>query len=124
VYVNLTPHVVKVRTESGIVEFPPSGIVARRRLIASEPVYASSVAVRMLVRGTVDDLPPPVEGVVYICSAIAAEAASRLGRRDVVSPDSRRRFSQRDDSGHVTIVDGFLMHMDILDSLDSPGVTA
>jgi hypothetical protein len=84
---------------------PPSGTVARVREVITDsellPVMNGAVpeiitlAERLL--GKIESLPEPRFGTLYITSAIVAEAAWALGRRDVVCPGD----FERDEAGRI-----------------------
>ena len=84
VYVNLTPHELNVVMDDGeIVHIQPSGLKATCdtstvpvRRIGGATGYRRSY-------GAVHGIPDPQDGVVYVTSGPAAEAAHR---QDVVSP--------------------------------------
>lgn len=84
VYVNLTPHELNVIMDDGeIVNIPPSGIKATCdtsttpvRRIGGATGYRRSY-------GAVHGIPDPQDGMIYVTSGPAAEAAHRF---DVVSP--------------------------------------
>lgn len=95
-FVNLTPHEIRIypyyaadkgRLRDGVEPlrtFPPADKPARaqqREVLLSTDGDIPIVAMEF---GDVENLPPPVEGRLYICSAVAAERAALAGRRDVV----------------------------------------
>ena len=99
---NLTPHAVRIFAADGKTELltvPPSGAVARvavtrqetgvvpiemdaDRLMARDPL--AGIPVFVGTYGQVTGLPEPVNGTVYIVSAMVRQAVPR--RRDVLSP--------------------------------------
>lgn len=93
--VNLTPHVVRILSRYGQqVELPPASSPARCRQ-ENLPVVRTFGSLRykgleidhtVAEFGEIAGLPDPVEGTVYVVSAIVAEAAKKLGRQDVVMP--------------------------------------
>lgn len=103
--VNVTPHEIVVSCADGhaIVVLPPSGIVARcaetRTPVLSlgmdgDPTPVAEwvacdghrVPLYHVLRGAVEGLPDPVPGTWYVASAMAAQAATDEGRRDVLCP--------------------------------------
>lgn len=91
-FINLTPHVVNIQ---GLDAVPPSGVVARCA-VASELFGAHGGAT--LIRatyGAVAGLPEPIDGVLYIVSALVRAAVST--RNDVASPGDLTR----DDAGNI-----------------------
>ena len=86
--VNLTPHAISVRLNGRDVVIPPSGQVARVATSAELVAEVDGIPVYRTVFGQLEGLPKPKEGIVLITSTIVAQAAARLGRTDVVSPDT------------------------------------
>jgi hypothetical protein len=70
------------------VTVPPSGAVARvaERMESLGEIVVEGVVVPVVKRsfGEVGGLPGPEPGVLYVVSALVAEAAWRVGRSDVV----------------------------------------
>ena len=105
--VNLTPHDIVVKTDTGTLTIPPSGTVARvevahKRKITLDveghatPFYAASF-------GDVVGLPDSEEGTFFIVSAMVKAAKPTM--TDLVSPGPLIR----DDSGKVVGCDGFVI---------------
>ena len=88
-FINMTPHVVRVLLPDGSYRvFEPSGA---RAIVTATPTPQGEwdgVPLISTTWGQLEGLPEPAEGTLYICSTLAAQGASRLGRTDVVSPDS------------------------------------
>jgi hypothetical protein len=88
-FVNVTPHDVRVLLPDGSERvFPPSGI---RAVVSATPTPRGEwdgIPLISTTWGQLEGLPEPAEGTLYIGSTLAAQAATREGRRDVVSPDS------------------------------------
>lgn len=91
-YVNLTPHEIVLAFGADNAErlaIPPSGTVAR---VSSTPGVAeqvNGVPVPVMGRqtwGAVENLPAPVEGTLYIVSAVVLGRPECLNRTDVVGP--------------------------------------
>ena len=87
--VNLTPHPITLISPDGEqVMVPPSGTVARvaERMESLGEIVVEGVVVPVVKRsfGEVDGVPEPEPGVLYVVSALVAEAAWRVGRSDVV----------------------------------------
>jgi len=101
-FINLTPHVVRLNDGR---EFPPSGTVARCRNVYGE---FDADAIASVSFGPLEGLPEPSEGTLYIASGLAAEAAARAGRRDVVAPATGHPEARRDDRGQIVSVPGFV----------------
>ena len=98
-YVNLTPH--SIRLNDGR-EIPPSGTVAR---VSASYTPFDGDGVCQAVFGQVQGLPEPKEGVLYITSALVAQAARR---DDVVSPATGHPEARRDEKGQIVSVPGFV----------------
>jgi hypothetical protein len=104
-FVNLTYHPINLISDSGeSIEIEAIGKVARVASlqvlvdhIGGYPVYQSKL-------GDVINLPEPEDGVVYITSMLVA---SKVNRRDVVSPNTAPHSVVRDESGNVIGVKGF-----------------
>jgi hypothetical protein len=98
-FVNLTPHTVKLNDGT---EIPPSGTVAR--VTASYTPFDEN-GICQAVFGPVQGLPEPQPGIIYITSALVAQAAKRP---DVVSPATGHPLAKRDSNGQVISVPGFV----------------
>lgn len=95
-FVNLTPHEIRIypyfASNKGILRegvqpirtFPPSDKPARAQQREVLLCVDGDIPIVAMEFGEVENLPPPVEGRIYICSAVAAERAAIAGRRDVV----------------------------------------
>lgn len=87
--VNLTPHVLRVETETEgyFIVTPPSGQLARVGVVMSPltaiSVEGGDVPLARSITGEVVGLPAPEEGVIFVTSLLAAQAARR---EDVLSP--------------------------------------
>lgn len=85
--VNLTPHPLTLVGNNGTLNVPASGQIARlavtRQPLAAITVDGVELSVNRPTLGDVTGLPDPQPGVVYVVSALVAEAAGRL---DVMSP--------------------------------------
>ena len=100
--INLTPHVVRLNDGR---EFPPSGTVARCRNIYSN---FDGDGIATVTFGPLEGLPEASEGTIYIVSGLAAEAAARAGRSDVVAPATGHPEARRDERGQILSVPGFV----------------
>lgn len=98
-YVNLTPHAIVLNDGNS---FPPSGDVAR--VTASYTAFDER-GVAKVTFGEVSSLPEPVDGTLYIVSALVAQAAKR---DDVVSPATGHAEAVRNEKGHIVSVPGFV----------------
>ena len=99
-FVNLTPHQIDEQTTG--LSIPSSGI-ARIKMqsriidtIDGVPLFHSYYV------GNLEGLPEPVEGTIYIVSALALNAVP-ADRTDVVAPGD----AVRDSEGHVIGCKGF-----------------
>jgi len=106
---NLTPHAITLHGEGGSITIAPSGVVARLAVTREErpalmvggvvlPVHRPSlgaITTHYPSGGVVDGLPPEEAGVVFVVSALVADAAKRP---DVMAPGEL----VRDASGVIT----------------------
>lgn len=102
--VNVTPHAIQIA--DGPV-FEPSGLVVRVRERRETAESLAGIPVEVTVYESVEGLPAPEAGVVYIASAMVRAAAAALGRTDVVSPDTGPT-AVRNEKGHIVAVKGFV----------------
>lgn len=91
--VNLTPHTIYLDTGDRRIEFLSQGlarVASTTHQLGSLEVEVNGETVKVPVSGTrfgeVTGLPDPVEGTVYLTSALVAEAATKAGRTDVLAP--------------------------------------
>lgn len=95
--INLTPHAVNLIASEAIT-LPPSGVVARcaveRTQVGTIEVDGIEIPVNKTSFGEVTGLPKPVEGIIYIVSALVAQAAKR---DDVLMVDD----TVRDEQGRI-----------------------
>ncbi len=102
--VNVTQHPIVIKLDSGQdVVLQPSGINAR--VTAEQTVVAEVDGVPIVATrfSEIRDLPEPKEGVFYVASTLVAQAAARIGRSDVVSPDTGPT-AIRDSNGQIVAV--------------------
>lgn len=104
--VNLTPHTIMLTTETGAVNIPASGIVARCEVSSEHwgtvEVQGVSVPLVKTSFGAVKDLPDPVPGTVYLVSGVVLSALAG-SRPDVVGVTNL----VRDDAGRVIAAQAF-----------------
>jgi len=97
--VNLTPHTLNLFVGDKELQIPPSGIIARcevtRQQVGIITVDGIEIPVNRTVFGKVENLPEPQEGVVYVVSALVAQAVP--DREDVFIPDD----TMRDEQGRI-----------------------
>lgn len=92
--VNLTPHTINIFSGSILeFKFEPSGTIARVETTQEFMGYITidsgiDIPLMKTIYGNIIDLPEPVQGTVYIASSLVVERAIKLGRTDVVAPDS------------------------------------
>lgn len=83
--INLTPHVLNVVDQDGtLVTVPPSGTVARVSTSSTAVFVVNNILVSRSVRGEVQDLPDPQDGVFFLVSMAVRDAVP--DRQDVLSP--------------------------------------
>jgi hypothetical protein len=80
-FCNLTPHAIVV---VGGPTLPPSGAIARCATKSAPAGEHEGVALVATAYGTVEGLPEPAPGVLYVVSAIVRSAVPE--RTDVASP--------------------------------------
>jgi hypothetical protein len=106
---NLTPHALHLNGVDGVLNIPPSGQVTRLAVTsqALDPVLVEGItlAVTRPTLGEITGLPEPTEGVIFVASALVAEAAQR---RDVFSPGELIR----DEAGRVIGARGLCTYME------------
>ena len=99
-FINLTPHEIN-EVDSGTV-LPSSGIARVRQCSKNVRKVDGIQIFRSEYEGSVQGLPEPQEGVIYIVSALALNAVP-ADRTDVVAPGD----AVRDESGRVVGCKGF-----------------
>jgi hypothetical protein len=97
--VNLTPHPINIYADGKVITIPPSGAVARVQEVIEDAGSLEVDGARIPLRtkrlgDQVENLPPPQEGIIYIASLLAAQAAWAAGRSDVVAPGDPERDSE------------------------------
>ena len=104
--INCTPHDINIIVERGTLTVPKSGIVPR---VSTKAVLVDTllheglaIPVQTSVMGELEGLPPEEAGTVYIVSLLCLEAGKKIGRSDLVSPDTLR-----DDKGNIIGCKGF-----------------
>ena len=97
-FINLTPHTINITNGAA---YAASGVVAR---VANAHTPFDADGVASIEWGEVTGLPAPQEGVLYIVSALVAQAAKRP---DVVSPASGHPNVIRN-NGQIVSVPGFV----------------
>ena len=97
-FINLTPHTINLNNGAA---YAASGVVAR---VANAHTPFDENGVASIEWGEVTGLPAPQEGVIYIVSALVAQAAKRP---DVVSPATGHPACVRN-NGQIQSVPGFV----------------
>ena len=90
--VNLTPHIINIVVEGGIVDVNPSGTIARCSQSNVAVGNINGIPVTKQCFGEIVDLPASQEGVVFIVSRLVAAAAQE--RDDLVIPGPLVRNEQ------------------------------
>lgn len=96
--VNLTPHAIVIATDDTTLTIQPSGTIAR----VTVDTVMTAPGLYTTVHGHVDGLPDPVDGTIYIVSAMVLGACT--DRPDVYAPATA--LAQRNDAGHIISVPG------------------
>jgi hypothetical protein len=95
-FINLTPHALHIRMADGTyVDIPPSGTVARRSVERVVVDTIDGVTVYETKFGPLEGLPEHATDIIYIVSALAAQACA--GREDILVPGD----AIRDEAGRV-----------------------
>lgn len=84
--VNVTPHDLTILSDAGSLELPRSGHVARVKVERELVEVIGTFEVTRARFGELEGLPEAAEGVVYVASLLAAQAAAAIGRADVLAP--------------------------------------
>jgi len=102
-FVNMTPHALTVE---GLGTIPASGQVARVSVAQRDMGIRGGVRLRQSVKGMVEGIPAPADGITYIVSGMVLDAlaGSRLG--DVVAPDTGADAIR--ENGQIVAVRGFI----------------
>lgn len=108
--INLTPHTINLCNKEGevVMSIPSSGN-ARVSVKPGQASYFDGVPVPVFspsVYGEVQDLPDPVEGIIYIVSMMVAQRCPN--RVDVVGPDSGPTAVRKD--GQIVGVRGLVRY--------------
>jgi hypothetical protein len=106
-FTNLTPHPIVFHTSDGTeTTLAPSGTVARAVALASAPVSVPGIPLPVVpspVFASVEALPPPEAGRVYLVSGVVL--AQCAGRSDVFAPATGPSDGAlRDERGNVRAV--------------------
>lgn len=106
-FVNLTPHPIVVRLSDGTErKFEPSGTVARVSSTDEVVGEVDGIPVVQTTFGDIVGLPDARDDTVCIVSSLVLGRAIRLGRNDVVAPDTGAT-AIRDENGRIVAVTRF-----------------
>ena len=86
--ISLLPNDAGVRIDGRDITIPRSGQVARVAATSRAVTTVGEIPIVATEFGEITGLPEPKPGVLYLGSTLLAQAAARLGRNDVVSPDT------------------------------------
>ena len=104
-FINLTPHVIKVEDYTGnIISFEPTEPAAKIK-VEQEFFETGNFRFSFTNFGEIENLPEPQKHVIFITSLIVAQKAKRI---DVVSPDIGPTAERID--GQIDFVRGFVIH--------------
>jgi len=107
IIINATPHNVNLILGDSQITFEKSGILPRvnQSSIEAEPLQYNglSIPIKKTEMGNLEGLPNETEGVYYIVSLIVLEAGKKIGRKDLIAPDTLR-----DGSGNIIGCKGFI----------------
>ena len=90
-FINLTPHEINETTTNRRI--PPSGIARVKGATTQVDTVDGVPIYRSTFKDTIEGLPDPIPGVIYIVSALALNAVPE-GRTDVVAPGNTVRDKQ------------------------------
>lgn len=93
--INLTPHEIRIIHEDQEVVIQPSGTIARCQVEQRVIGFVNGIPFYKASYGQVENLPDPQEGVIYVVSALVAQAVP--DRNDVLIPFD----SIRDQNGKI-----------------------
>ena len=110
--VNLTPHPVTIEDIDGHkITYEPHGpacrVVERSEIVDLAMIDGRPLTLKKSVPISIKDLPPQRDGILYICSGMAAAAAWALGRADVVCPSTDPDDIIRDERGFTKAIKAF-----------------
>lgn len=107
--INLTPHDITVRLETGEEKnFPATGKAARVKTLSEPAKKVMGVPTVTQSYDVIEGLPEPKKGVLYLVSMVVRQAAQAEGRTDVISPDTSPEGAIRDDKGRIVAVRRFV----------------
>jgi hypothetical protein len=101
-FINCTPHAITVAE----TVFEPSGSVARVNMETEILPSIDGFNVETATPVGLENLPETTDGVYLIVSAMVLEAGKKLGRSDLVAPNTSKAI--RNEKGHIVSVPGFV----------------
>jgi len=106
--INCTPHAIVLNDGR---TFPVSGNVARVSMAPSFVGVIDGILTYRNEAGPITGLPAPVEGNIFIVSAMVLDANSRClrPRTDLVAPSTGNSSTVRNEAGHIVSVEGFVI---------------
>ena len=106
ILINLTPHVIEIRTSAEPLVLDPHGPPARVSATQTQTGIVNGIPVMSVVYGAIEHLPEPISDVIYITSALVAACAKRA---DVLSPDTGATAIRK--NGQVVAVVALVSHV-------------
>jgi len=107
ILINATPHEIHLVLDTGYYILQKSGITPRviQSSIDVEPLEYNGLSIPMkkTTLGNLEGLPDETENVFYIVSLLVLEAGKKLGRSDLLAPDTIR-----DENGNIIGCKGFI----------------
>lgn len=104
--INCTPHTVSLIVNNQTFNIAPSGVLPRirqeRKSSTFKTIYGS-IPLTKVEMGDLVGLPEPTEDTLYIVSLLVLEAGKRIGRTDLLAPDTIR-----DERGNIIGCSGFI----------------
>ena len=82
-FVNLTPHTINVIVGDDVIDFPPSGLIARCDVVRHDGFSIADIPVNPTSFGDVVGLPDCADNTFYIVSGLVHGVANR---HDVLAP--------------------------------------
>ncbi len=87
--INICPHAVHLyRGDKEVMVIPQSGTIARVQLVSELDRTIQGIPVFRRHVTSIKGLPKPEKNVVYIVSSMVLEAGKKMGRTDIIAPDT------------------------------------
>lgn len=107
IILNATPHEVNLLLNDTQIRFEKSDLVPRVKQsnINVEPLQYNglSIPIKKTELGDLEGLPEETQGIYYIVSLLVLEAGKKIGRNDLLAPDT-----VRDSNGNIIGCKGFI----------------